>query len=64
MYIEQNCKHHDHKPKEYDVQVIQRLQSFKGMTKLKKAAMNMLVKMVDRKRLKDLKAQFAEMDKD
>ena len=31
---------------------------------LKKAAMNMLVKMVDREKIRDLKVQFAEVDKD
>jgi Ca2+-binding EF-hand superfamily protein len=31
---------------------------------LKKAAMNMLVKMVDRDKIRDLKQQFIEVDKD
>ena len=31
---------------------------------LKKAAMNMLVKMVDREKIRDLKQQFSEVDKD
>lgn len=34
------------------------------MSVLKKAAMNMLVKMVDREKIRDLKVQFAEIDKD
>ena len=37
---------------------------FKGVSVLKKAAMNMLVKMVDRDKIRDLKAQFSEFDKD
>jgi len=33
--------------KPLDIAVLQRLQSFRGVSKLKKAAMNMLVKMAD-----------------
>jgi len=35
-----------------------RLGQFKGVSVLKKAAMNMLVKMVDREKIKLLKQQF------
>lgn len=45
-------------------EVITRLGEYKGVSILKKAAMNMLVKMVDREKIRDLKQQFAEVDKD
>ena len=38
--------------------VLGRLQSFKGVSKLKKAAMNMLVKMADPDQIEGLRAQF------
>jgi calcium-dependent protein kinase len=44
--------------------VIHRLHSFKGVSKLKKAAMNMLVKMADQNQIEDLKKEFTAIDKD
>lgn len=38
-----------------DTKVLKRLQEFKGVSKLKKAAMNMLVKMADSTYIEDLK---------
>ena len=62
--IEQQCKSHNHQAKDISRDVLGRLGEFKGVSVLKKAAMNMLVKMVDREKIKDLKQQFAEVDKD
>lgn len=62
--IEEACKSHDHKGKDINREVLGRLGQFKGVSVLKKAAMNMLVKMVDRDKIRDLKVQFAEIDKD
>ena len=47
-----------------DPNVIERLQNFKGASKLKRAAMNMLVKMADQKEIEKLGAQFQKLDKD
>ena len=47
-----------------DPKIIDRLKSFKGASKLKRAAMNMLVKMADRKEIEKLGAQFQQLDKD
>jgi len=44
--------------------VLTRLQNFKGVSKLKKAAMNMLVKMADSNSIEDLKSEFVKLDKD
>lgn len=62
--IEKNCHNHNHKAKEVNRDVVSRLSEFKGVSLLKKAAMNMLVKMVDRDKIKHLKTQFIEIDKD
>lgn len=45
-------------------EVLERLQNFKGVSKLKKAAMNMLVKMADQDQIEGLRAQFQEIDID
>lgn len=45
-------------------EVLKRLQTFKGGSKLKKAAMNMLVKMADQGQIEGLRAQFQEIDVD
>jgi len=45
-------------------EVIQRLSSFKGVSKLKKAAMNMLVKMADQSSIEELRNEFVKIDKD
>lgn len=47
-----------------DASVLSRLQKFRGVSKLKKAAMNMMVKMADQNAIEDLKEQFHKMDKD
>ena len=47
-----------------DHSVIQRLSTFKGQSKLKKAAMNMLVKMTDASKIEGLRDQFKAIDKD
>jgi hypothetical protein len=37
----------DFNPQQFNTSTLRRLQSFRGVSKLKKAAMNMLVKMAD-----------------
>ena len=55
----------DDKPQnQIDHAVIDRLKSFKGASKLKRAAMNMLVKMADQEEIEKLGAQFQQLDKD
>lgn len=44
--------------------VLMRLQQFKGVSKLKKAAMNMLVKMADQQAIEALRGEFQKLDKD
>ena len=44
--------------------MIQRLREFKGQSKLKKAALNMLVKMINPKDLDYLRAEFQKIDTD
>lgn len=44
--------------------MLRRLQQFKGVSKLKKAAMNMLVKMADQDQIESLREQFVKIDKD
>lgn len=53
--IEKACSSHNHKAKDINRDVVNRLSEFKGVSLLKKAAMNMLVKMVDRDKIRDLK---------
>jgi hypothetical protein len=45
-------------------EVITRLRKFKGQSKLKKAAMNILVKMTNPKDLEDLRGEFEKIDVD
>lgn len=45
-------------------EVLNRLASFKGVSKLKKAAMNMLVKMADQAQIEMLREEFVKIDKD
>lgn len=52
------------KPIKIDKAVLDRLGSFKGVSKLKKAAMNMLVKMADQKSIEELRSEFVKIDKD
>lgn len=47
-----------------DVNILKRLKKFKGVSKLKKAAMNMLVKMSDSASIDSLRKQFEKMDID
>lgn len=44
--------------------MLNRLKSFRGVSKLKKAAMNMLVKMADQNSIEELRKDFQEIDKD
>jgi Ca2+-binding EF-hand superfamily protein len=44
--------------------ILNRLSNFKGVSKLKKAAMNMLVKMSDANSIEELRAEFVNIDKD
>jgi len=44
--------------------VLNRLKSFKGVSTLRKAALNMMVKMIDDSELEDLKEKFREIDED
>ena len=48
----------------FDKDVLDRLKEFKGVSKLKKAAMNMLIKMADQEAIEDLREQFYKLDKD
>jgi len=52
------------KPIKIDKAVLDRLGSFKGVSKLKKAAMNMLVKMADQRSIEELRVEFVKLDKD
>lgn len=52
------------KPLKIDKAVLDRLGSFKGVSKLKKAAMNMLVKMADQRSIEELRVEFVKLDKD
>jgi len=47
-----------------DKDVVERLRDFKGVSKLKKAAMNMLVKMADQASIEQLREQFGKIDAD
>lgn len=47
-----------------DINILKNLQAFKGQSKLKKAAMNLLVKMADTKAIENLKQEFHKIDKD
>lgn len=44
--------------------MIDRLRSFRGASKLKRAALNMFVKMADQQEIEKLGAQFHQLDKD
>jgi len=44
--------------------VLNRLKSFKGVSTLRKAALNMMVKMIDDRELENLREQFREIDED
>ena len=46
------------------MKAMQNLQQFKGVSKLKKAAMNMLVKMADAKQIESLRETFDQIDTD
>ena len=47
-----------------DADVISRLKNYKGMSRLKKAAMNVLVKTMDSKEFEHLRKQFYSIDRD
>jgi len=47
-----------------DGSIIKSLKSYKGGSKLKKAAMNLLVKMLNTKEIESLRQQFRQLDKD
>lgn len=49
---------------EIDKQVVQRMQSYRGQSLLKKAAVNVLVKHLEAKQIEDLKAEFEKIDTD
>ena len=44
--------------------MLERLSSFKGVSKLKKSAMSMLVKMADQRKIEHLRGEFEALDKD
>ena len=46
------------------VDVINRLKNFKGVSRFKRAAMNVLVKMANEEEVKELRQQFQAIDKD
>lgn len=45
-------------------ETIKRLSKFRGVSKLKKAAMNMLVKMADQNDIEELRNEFHKLDTD
>lgn len=47
-----------------DPNILERLRHYRGVSTLKKAAMNLLVKMVDYKEIEHLREMFMRMDKD
>ena len=47
-----------------DKSILANLKSFKGTSKLKKAAMNMLVKMLDKDQIEALEKEFQKYDQD
>lgn len=47
-----------------DPSILINLQKFRGVSKLKKAAMNMLVKMADQKAIMQLRQEFQKLDQD
>lgn len=47
-----------------DPNILQRLREYRGVSTLKKAAMNLLVKMADHKDINELRNMFMRMDKD
>lgn len=55
-----SAEHHN----KLDANIVDRLTHFKGVSKLKKAAMNMLVKMADQNQIEKLREQFTEIDAD
>ena len=44
--------------------ILDRLRNYKGVSKLRKEAMNVLVKMLDQNKIQNLRAAFHDMDKD
>lgn len=49
---------------EMDKQIVQRMQSYRGQSLLKKAAVNVLVKHLEAKQIETLKAEFEKIDTD
>lgn len=49
---------------ELDPHILERLRQYRGVSTLKKAAMNLLVKMADNKEIEHLREMFMRMDKD
>ncbi len=47
-----------------DPNILERLRHYRGVSTLKKAAMNLLVKMADHKEIEELRNMFMQMDKD
>jgi calcium-dependent protein kinase len=47
-----------------DSEVLEKLRNYKGVSSLKKVAMNILVKMADSKEIEHLRDMFMKMDKD
>lgn len=47
-----------------DPHILERLRQYRGVSTLKKAAMNLLVKMADNKEIEHLREMFMRMDKD
>ena len=47
-----------------DPALFENLKNYKGVSTLKKAALNLLVKMVDSKEIEKLRAAFVKIDKD
>jgi Ca2+-binding EF-hand superfamily protein len=48
----------------FDPEILDRLKNYRGISSLKKEAMNVLVKMLDPKKLQNLRAAFHLIDKD
>jgi hypothetical protein len=63
LKFSKNVKYGDEEDK-LDPDVINKLRNYRGVSALKKACMNMLVKMLEPKEIEILREQFAKIDKD
>ena len=59
-----SLRHESDGSAQIDMDVLNRLKQFKGVSTLRKAALNMMVKMIDDHEVEALKEQFREIDQD